>query len=1510
MLETFETRTQVPGGLGYILDIVVTQINLINPQVEDNTKLKIDAKFLTNNITITTSRINVSEFKGGNGLEFQEKPLKLKDKLFKNPLECQVYYDNQVVGTATFLWPDSIINNIAGDCGRELMHCQEADINNNKQKVGQMEILARLQIKCEEFKPKDILQPKHRSCNPADNVINPNDVLFMVGANKNASVVCADMDMDLITASQSTSSANATCLDLSPFRHINGKTVTNTDILKSIDEANCCRLKQSSNQCKSLMDSVLNQSNRRSQKNILNRESKAEKSTSVSRIISCSSSVTNDSCQCISDVFTSGSKATICQKDNFKENHVKRFCPLCHENVSWVPKFSACPKCGYRSIPFDIEKPYDYKLTAERILQEFINKGKQDEEIHVDKCTMIKEQKSPKSRCTCKDGKICAHCRIKKLCEDIFQTSHNADEKCGKCESNTSELYNICKTSSPDCRPYLMKVFEELRKIYDIKKPKKKDENGNKSKKFATDDENCFKPELNKEMEYKTEKHIANRNQNNEKNLEKEREKFLINNFQKKESCRGEIGNIQKTESLIHPDCQKPNIAPPIIEPQTTETILNDKKGFLLDIIIVRLDFPYKIVNDASKMLVEAKFIGSNITITSSRINVLDFKPQPILEFVENPIKLKEDLSKNPLRLKVTEESAVLGYGSFKWPEEFLFNLLESSGEITQTFETELKECDGTKTGTLHAIIRLQPKCEEYKEDDSPDGKCRNANKEINPNDVLFMVGEDKKSCCCSEVGLIPASTSDEDLQPKCLDLSYYQAVNSRLVDNTDILNSLNPLNKNFKTVTKHYQRLIDAIKSKKTSNTCRKENEKLLYTLSSGSRLNINIHPTSSDSFYCNLNDTAFRANNNKQIVHIEKPPDLIVNEPISIKYCPLCKEDMSFLPKLAACPNCCYKPIPCFEEKTYNEEQNAEQILKSFQDKLQTNENPTSSTNLAEKSTCRCTCKYGSNKPCAHCRIRKLCEDIFQSSLPVSKAENDCEKKSSDMHCPSSADDRPFLTKVFSELIDLYDIEKPKMKRFEPDKYCEKMLNKEPCKKKKAPIKKEITAETQKCVEPEEDVKTYKCRKRRKRSIKPATNLAAKSKFYDYKLIQHRLSTHIGHKTCINGFAGRKNVPSHMGWLWNVNNFGKWKPGYIRKPIKELMKYFLKDFPADTLLVSQYSYRNKSRNSNNFPPLLVPQQKPTLHIHKRDGEYIVTMRPLKPVAMLKEAADPYENMKPIQFRIIKNPQIQELRDLKKCLKEMGFKKCTCHRPIIYCYCRSFLDKKRLEYECNKECSKRDLDTCCDTLILSDTSDSEAEFDFGITPPVGVMKPERLRKNNFVNVGCQYSELDWNPVPLFPKPPNKYMQMYQCAVGERKGKSAVKGEENRSGGVARTQVGPRRGLGVKSSSGGKNVVAGVKGRGEIAVGAKTAGPKAMVDGKGFAGGIRDGLTEGRGGGGGDGFLVGKGISKGSGKNGIKTEMDVIEITNRKVDMLKYTMKVQKMMSKMSPAEIALKSNK
>ncbi|XP_058987449.1 uncharacterized protein LOC131806792 [Musca domestica] len=832
--------------------------------------------------------------------------------------------------------------------------------------------------------------------------------------------------------------------------------------------------------------------------------------------------------------------------------------------------------------------------------------------------------------------------------------------------------------------------------------------------------------------------------------------------------------------------------------------------GYIVDIIVIRLEISDKdakqlVDKDPSLLVVEATFNREDLKITSSRINVIEFKSGKSFEFIENPSVLKDDLMKNKLKLKIKHAGKDLGIAAVDWPESFLNCLIDPAcmGELTHVFESEYRNCDtDKKCGTIEVIVRLQTKCSEWNDEDvcgPREDVAKAANKIIDPNDILFVVGEDKNPCCCSQVGLIPATDSDKALHPTCLDLSNFRSVNGKTVPNTDILNTLDPACGELKKVTNQYQKLIDSLMGKpKPSPCCSKKAETQAHPdpcltscntnkpVASSSCTDFNPtnnynHSQMSQSNVCS-DEGLFAPENIVNFCHKNSVPELIENVPVQPRCCPLCKENLSWLPKLAACPKCGYKPIPQFDEKPYNDQLTANEILLGYMEKGSScgdDEDPIDKNcpqTDQSKSHCRCTCNP--KKVCAYCRIRKLCADVFQSDGQRKEDEcGKCETKSSELYniCKTNSKDcRPHLTRVFSELKDLYDIRDIKKKDFEKDERCERELNRgkgnqRACDKQN---KEKLNCRTKAKGQVDES-------ERRQFLVKnfQSARKVCRGKAYNYRMVRKYPGVQVGHKTCINGFAGRKNVPPNMGWLWNVEAKGiraGWKPGAIRKPIKELMKYFLRDFPADTLRVSQYSYRRRRNGYGNQggeeeEELL---QKPTLHICKKNGEYFITLRPLKDPEALKECADPYLNMQPIQFKIIKNPLAMEMRKLKKCLKGMGFSKCTCHKPIVDCFCRSFLDKKRLEYQCNKEARNRKLPLCNDSLVLSDTTESETEFDFGVTPPAGVIKPERLKKRNFVNTGSQYDEQDWNVPPLYPKEPNKYMKLYNCAIGERFGKA------------------------------------------------------------------------------------------------------------------------------------------
>lgn len=160
-----------------------------------------------------------------------------------------------------------------------------------------------------------------------------------------------------------------------------------------------------------------------------------------------------------------------------------------------------------------------------------------------------------------------------------------------------------------------------------------------------------------------------------------------------------------------------------------------------------------------------------------------------------------------------------------------------------------------------------------------------------------------------------------------------------------------------------------------------------------------------------------------------------------------------------------------------------------------------------------------------------------------------------------------------------------------------------------------------------------------------------------YIYSIGNSYPGTNYGHKDCI---SPRFRVPANMGWLWNTSTtlgfkprIG-WKPGAIGRYLNEILKeakgaspvedYRTKVIPHTQVItshpadlrrgkiyksVSRVSQVKKESEEDAEPP-------PTLHIHRKDGTYYITMHPIR--KKTGEVSQLDEPMKPLQFKIARN--------------------------------------------------------------------------------------------------------------------------------------------------------------------------------------------------------------------------------------------------------------------------------
>lgn len=448
-------------------------------------------------------------------------------------------------------------------------------------------------------------------------------------------------------------------------------------------------------------------------------------------------------------------------------------------------------------------------------------------------------------------------------------------------------------------------------------------------------------------------------------------------------------------------------------------------------------------------------------------------------------------------------------------------------------------------------------------------------------------------------------------------------------------------------------------------------------------------------------------------------------------VQLCPVCLHNMSWLPKYASCPGCGIKQIPIVEEIKPERKMTADEILKEYLDetppvldearKRVPNEN---------QSKCRCTCKY--DKLCANCRLRKRYPDIMppkSKEVDVAMESEEDADEDPEIYCLTQTRPmtfRPFLSRVLSELVHLYDIDLGKQKyrqNCEPTvKAATSLENDQPNGAKPAALKKKSPS------------KVLISSQKRRKTKNQIHKFSAKTKSQIHKYC-----------TKIN-----RPVARHHGWAWSSSKEARkygWRPGAIHKSMKKAMNFFLNG--------SQGRSSYKTCNSH-VEEIYEP---PVLNLAKKNGEIFITLRPINNMNV---------QMNPIIFKVVKSELAVALSEIKKQLKAKGFSKCCCHKTVMMCVCRDAVEKKYLQNAIEDECRRRSMESCVDHLVLTDSSDSEFEFDFDVNTPAGIAKPPTSPKPLTANFSMQ-TVVEPKPYePPFPIKYSPYMRFYSCAAGDR----------------------------------------------------------------------------------------------------------------------------------------------
>ncbi|KAJ9589324.1 hypothetical protein L9F63_017483 [Diploptera punctata] len=114
------------------------------------------------------------------------------------------------------------------------------------------------------------------------------------------------------------------------------------------------------------------------------------------------------------------------------------------------------------------------------------------------------------------------------------------------------------------------------------------------------------------------------------------------------------------------------------------------------------------------------------------------------------------------------------------------------------------------------------------------------------------------------------------------------------------------------------------------------------------------------------------------------------------------------------------------------------------------------------------------------------------------------------------------------------------------------------------------------------------------------------------------------IGHRFCVDQLG---LVPARMGWSWD-NPIGLkfrpgWRPGAINRKVISIMRSVKRAAGLKLRPLAKKHRKSLGEGSTDEKPQLPP----TLHVHRRDGAYYISMHPMNLV--------PEENNVPLQFRI-----------------------------------------------------------------------------------------------------------------------------------------------------------------------------------------------------------------------------------------------------------------------------------
>ncbi|EDW97614.1 uncharacterized protein LOC6537345 [Drosophila yakuba] len=477
-------------SVNFLFDLVITDLNIFGVPIEEPIKLLVDTKVAGKSVKVTSSRINVDQFVANRELELAMETSALRQSLEEKGLALAGIYQGSTLGKATVNFPVEFLDKISPTMN-DLLHVDTVDLVRRVDVIGTVSVLIRLTIKCEEHpvqKPlrqslsrtslsrtskSSLLQTKKEkservSCASQGPTFNPQDIMFVIGDPdpllQIPSEPCSELPPEVGDERLS--------LDLQRYKSLeNRRAIFPADDPCPKEKPSFMQLKRLTEQYSNIIDSVT--------KKIQRMESSSLAPTEPPSDANVPSSVSTP-WTLIPTPMQSGIPVPV-RSDLVHGVKPTRFCPVCLCSMSWLPKYTPCPKCNTKAVPI-LQGHWNKPITAEEIVAEQLVRPTAPPEVE-DFCEPVCEKVRrkiwndnvcPPCRCTCTKGITCPHCRIRRMCNDIFASKSPPKPKPRVPQPRSSEDFCVVMESDDDDDlPYLAKVFSELKNLYHIHDTKK-----------------------------------------------------------------------------------------------------------------------------------------------------------------------------------------------------------------------------------------------------------------------------------------------------------------------------------------------------------------------------------------------------------------------------------------------------------------------------------------------------------------------------------------------------------------------------------------------------------------------------------------------------------------------------------------------------------------------------------------------------------------------------------------------------------------------------------------------------------------------------------------------------------------------------------------------------------------------------------------------------------------------------------------------------------------------------